>query len=53
MSLLNPTPEKETTSESESDSSINTNGRQLHAIDTQQQQHNSLDFCTFKIFQWL
>ena len=56
--LTNPTPEKEAT-ESESNSSTNTDGRHFHAIDTQQQQHNSLNFHTFKmekfvkIFLWL
>lgn len=43
--LINQTPEEEATSECGSGSGTNTDGRQLHAIDTQQQQqHNSLNF---------
>ena len=51
--LIKPTPEEETTSEKESNSSNNTDGRQLHAIDTQHQQHNSLNFRTFKIEKYM
>lgn len=43
--LINPAPEEETTSETESDSSIDTVGRQLHPTGTQQHhQHNYLHF---------
>ena len=43
--LINPAPEEEITFETESDSSIDTVGRQLHPIGTQQHhKHNYLHF---------